>query len=120
MLPSHASCVRSRGIESRVARQSAGIKATPLSPPDAANAADAGLVPAVNVTPSCGTVGKIFLQTFVSSWIAAKTDRAQRVRIIKTIMEQVQAEEQVNASGWSPAYVETKLKKLAAATRAPQ
>ena len=68
--------------------------ASPESPPDAANVVNAGL----NGKPSCGAVGKVFLQTFVSSWIAAKSDRdrAQRVRIIKTIMEQVQAEVQVN------------------------
>ena len=45
--------------------------ASPESPSDAAN--EAG-------KPSCGAVGQIFLQTFVSSWIAAKSDRATSAR----------------------------------------
>ena len=70
--------------------------------------------------PSCDKIGLLVLQVYVPSWIAAERDRPQRVRIIQTIMEQIKTEEQLDAKGWTPKYVEAKLKKLAAATRNPK
>ena len=57
--------------------------------------------------------------TFISKWIVDEIEknRSGRVNIIKTIIEAIKCESQINTTGWNPAYLEAKLKKLAAKQR---
>ena len=55
--------------------------------------------------------------TFVSKWIADEKNRSGRVAILKAILEAIKNESQIDTAGWNPAYLEAKLKKLAAKQR---
>ena len=56
----------------------------------------------------------IFLCVFLPPYISSTDDRAQRVRIIKSILEAVKTESSFDSSRWTEKTVEAKLKKMAA------
>ena len=89
---------------------------TTTAPGDAA-LTPATVEPTAKVKPKCNTPGKIFLMTFVPGWIAAEHDRSQRVRMLNAILEAVKTETTFDPTGWTDAYVQAKLKKLAAEVR---
>jgi hypothetical protein len=55
-----------------------------------------------------------FLCVFLPPYISSTDDRAQRVRIIKSILEAVKTESSFDSSRWTEKTVEAKLKKMAA------
>ena len=60
-----------------------------------------------------GFVANTFLSTFVLPYKRANKDPAQRVRIVKSILEAVKTESEIDFSWWTENNIKDKLKKMA-------
>ena len=59
-----------------------------------------------------GHLATIFLNTYLPAYTAARNDRHHRVRIIQSILQNAQTEENLDSSWWTARKVEVKLKKM--------
>ena len=60
-----------------------------------------------------------FLRPFIAEWVSHKADRAYRVRLLKQIISAAEHEGAFDSTWWTPAKLETKLKKMARGLKQP-